>query len=1454
MKDPLSSFHPLVRAWFTGRFATPTGAQAEGWPAIAQGWHTLIAAPTGSGKTLAAFLTCLDGLVRQGLEEEIPDRTQVVYVSPLKALSNDIRRNLMTPLRDLRELADERGTPLPDIRVAVRTGDTPQRERQQMAKKPPHVLVTTPESLFILLTSESGRRGLKGVRTLIIDELHAVADDKRGSHLSLSIERLVELSDEPITRIGLSATQNPIEEVGRFLVGVDNIGPDGSPNCLIVDTGHAREIDLAIEMPKQDELGPIATHELWDRTLDRIIELTKGHRTTLLFVNTRRLVERLSHQLSQKMGEEHIVAHHGSMSHERRHAAEQKLKEGEVKLCVATASLELGIDIGTIDLVCQIGSPRSVSILLQRIGRSGHHVGGTPKGRLFPLTRDELIESMALVRAFRHGVLDALSIRDWPLDVLAQQIVAECASREWDEDEMFDLVRRAYPYRDLPRERYAETVKMLSEGPAPREGRRRAYLHRDAVNGRLKGRRNARIAALTNAGAIPDNASYDVIAEPENTFIGQIEEDFAIESTRGQVFLLGNTAWKIRRVTQGKVLVEDARGQAPTIPFWFGEAPGRTTELSDEVSDLREKIYERLASESAITWLISEGFERSSAEQAAAYVEEGIRVLGTVPTKRRIVAERFFDESGGMQLVVHSPYGSRINKAWGLALRKEICRTFDFELQAAATEDGINLSLGPSLSFPLEEVFKYVPLGKVEKILTQAVLQAPLFPIRWRWDASRALAILRFSNGKKTPPALLRMRSDDLLAAVFPEQVMCQDNAMPGDVEVPDHPLVFETMRDALHEAMDLEGFKRVLENIGDGEVEILARDTTQPSVFSHQILNAMPYAFLDDEGEIGERRSRAVALRRSLPEDQRGLASLDADAIRNASRDAWPLIRDADELHDALLTLGIMPVEDALRDTAQADGMRDWFRTLMKAGRASVASYGDARRAWVATESVPLVLAAFPDAAFEPGRVTLWQGDAGSPTQDDAERILVRSRAECIGPFTASEMAKFLGMREGAVAIALAHLEGTGNILRGRFTPGGTEDEFCDRRILARIHRDTIGRLRAEIEPVSPATFMRFLIAWQRAAPAWKARGEGGLLEVIEQLQGFEAAAGAWESKILPSRVVDYSPRMLDALCISGEVTWGRFSRRPIDEDVPVTRGTLTRMGRISLALRESVAWLLGESPAGENGLLGAQGEVLAHLARAGASFIQDIISSTGRLPSDVEDALWKLAAAGLVTADGFTAVRGMINGTARKQPRRAPTFGHGLRRRLPSSRWSLLQRETDGADPLEAWALQLLRRYGIVFPELLDRELGAPRWRDLVRVYRRAEARGEIRGGRFVANFVGEQFAAPEAVERLRTTQRADGDDQVVILSACDPLNLAGITSPGRRVPAVSDNKVVYRNGVPVASVEGGSIEWRNAPDDLARRRLLPILTPPRDPTVGTRRMTATVPADANSRSTTD
>ncbi len=1422
-------FHPIVREWFQDRFQQPTGAQAEGWAAIGEGRHTLIAAPTGSGKTLAAFLTCIDGLVRQGLEGELPETTQVVYVSPLKALSNDIQKNLAVPLQEIAELGrthasfaglGDSGINWPEIRIGLRTGDTPQSERQKMAKTPPHILITTPESLYILLTSASGRRGLKGVKTLILDEIHAVADDKRGSHLSLSVERLCALSEDPVVRIGLSATQRPIEEVARYLVGNNSIGPDGVPDCAIVDTGHARKIDLALQLPEQ-ELGPIASHELWGETLDSISELVKAHDTTLVFVNTRRLVERVSHQLSARLGEEVVVAHHGSLSREIRLDAEQKLKSGQVKVCVATASLELGIDIGDVDLACQIGSPRSIGILLQRVGRSGHSVGGTPKGRLFPLTRDELAECVALARAIRHGNLDTLSIPSWPVDVLAQQIVAACAQEEWAEDDLYTLVLRAYPYRELPREKFDQAVEMLSEGFARRLGRGAAYLHRDRVNGTVKGRRGAPLAAMTSGGAIPENADYDVIADPEDTFVGTVNEDFAIESLKGDVFLLGNTAWKIRRVESGRVRVEDAHGQPPTIPFWLGEAPGRTTELSDEVTEIREGIDELLPdSAAAREWVVSQsGVDLEASSQLVAYIEEGKRVLGLTPSKNRVIAERFFDESGGMQLVIHAPFGARINRAWGMALRKKICRSFDFELQAVATDDGLNFSLGPGLSMPVGEVFTYLKSGTIEEVLTQAILQAPIFGTRWRWNSTRALAILRHTGGKKVPPPLQRMRSDDLLAAVFPAQVACQDNAPPGDIEIPDHPLVFETMRDCLTEASDLEGCRDLLGGIESGEIEVYGRDTVQPSVFSHQILNAMPYAFLDD-APLEERRARAVSLRRALPEDSRDLASLDPEAIRLESENAWPRIRDKDELHDALLTLGILPegAEGIGRPSMENLPLTNWLTELSNAGRAHrVAAKSGEEPAfmlhgWVAAERLDLVRTAYGNISASPeprAALSLFAGHGFEGSREEAILALVRGWVDSIGPFTAAELSSTLALPPDDVLYALGQLENEGIVLRGSYRHGAEVDEFCDRRILARIHRSTIDSLRSQVEPVSPATFIRFLLDWQHVLPEAKVHGEGGLFAVIEKLQGFETAAGVVEEEVLGNRVAEYSGLMMDRLCMSGEVVWGRFSPRVPSHQAFGYNGTssgraaFSRSTPVALGLRESLDWLLPEQSGVADGLIGAAQETLEYLRDRGASFLTDITAATKRLPSDIEEALWTLVASGIATTDGLEAMRQRLRGT--KRPRRSGAT-KAVRQRRSFSRWSLLEAPDPVEDRTEAVARQLLLRYGILFPELLARDSLAVRWRDMARVLRRLEARGEIRGGRFVTGFIGEQFALPEAADALRRWRNREPDDRLVVVSACDPLNLAGILTPGPRVPSVPGNRVAYRNGVPVSAMEGG------------------------------------------------
>ena len=1400
--DPLAIFHPIVREWFERRFTAPTEAQALGWPAIARGKHTLIAAPTGSGKTLAAFLLCIDRLLRAGIQGELPDAAQVAYVSPLKALSNDIHRNLSQPLEEISLIAKERGLTLPDIRIAVRTGDTPAHERQARARKPPHIWITTPESLYILLTSESGRRGLSGVHTLILDEIHSIAGNKRGSHLALSVERLCALTGKPITRIGLSATMHPIHEAARFLVGASAMDSDGTPRCTVIDTGHARAMDLQVEMPDM-ELGPIATLELWEETVARIASLIREQRTTLVFVNTRRLVERVAHQLSQKLGEENIVAHHGSLARKTRLQAEERLKSGDVRVCVATASLELGIDIGAVDLVCQIGSPRSIGVLLQRVGRSGHRLGGFPSGRVFPLTRDELIECTALLYAIRQGELDVLAVPPWPLDILAQQIVAMCAAEEWQVEDLFRVVSNAYPYAKLPRAFYDRVVKMLAEGFAGQLGRRSAYLHYDGIHGILRGRRGARLAAVTSGGAIPDNANYDVIADPDGTYVGSVYEDFAVESMAGDVFLLGNTSWRIRRIEKGRVLVEDAHGQAPNIPFWIGEAPARTKELSRLVSEVREAMDQRLQDrETCVRWLTENvGVSSNAAEQAWAYLVEGKRVLGTVPTAAHVVAERFFDEAGGTQLVVHAPFGARINKAWGLSLRSRLSQTFGSDLQASATDDGINLSLSPEHSFPLSDFLLLLRAQNVDAVLLQAVLSSPVFVTRWRWTVTRSLALLRFAGGRRVPPPIQRMRSNDLLALVFPEQSRFLDGGTFSGEPAPDHPLVFETLRDCLHEAMDLEGLRQVLRKIEHGEIAFSGKDTPMPSVFAHQILNAMPYAFLDD-APLEERRARAVILRRALPENAEDLGALNPEAIHSASEDAWPVVRDAEELHDALLGLVLFPESEIDRFPREASG---WMDSLARDGRAFRLE-ANGRVYWAGAESGE------------------W-GHAGGKLQLNAtpENSLclrtVRGWMESSGPLTVRGVAGMLGFPVEDTAAALVQLERDGQVLRGSFS--GVAEEFCDRRILARIHRATIAHLRREIEPVPPSIFLKHLLEWQHIADGAQLMGEQGVLEVVDQLQGFETAGAAWEDEILRKRVTDYQTAFLDSLCLGGDVVWGRWRRRVTQADVPARRPGLTRVAPLGLGLRDDLAWLLDPMPADESALSVPARDVLDFLRRRGASFFAEIGPATRHLASEVEDALWQLVAAGLVAADSFAALRSLVTGETRRME-------HSRRRRRQprqtrAGRWSLLEAAGDGpSNRTDFWSQQFLRRYGVLCRELLVREASAPPWRELLAVLRRSEARGEIRGGRFIAGLNGEQFALPEALDALRALRRRESNGHYATVSACDPLNLVGILTPGPRIAAVLGSRIVYRDGVPVAVSEGGQVRIL-APVNAEERTLL-------------------------------
>src|SRR5437588_617877 len=936
--------HPLVQDWFVQRFGTPTEPQEQGWPHILAGRTTLISAPTGSGKTLAAFLACIDRLVRKALAGELQDRTEVLYVSPLKALGNDIQKNLEIPLGEILQMAGERGLLMPEIRTAVRTGDTLMPERRAMLKRPPHILVTTPESLYILLTAEKSRAILRDIETVIVDEIHAVADDKRGAHLAISLERLQALTHNPPVRIGLSATQKPIEAVAHFLTG------NGRPDPVIVNIGHKRQLDLGVEVPPSP-LGPVASNEMWDEIYGRVIELVEQHRSTLVFVNTRRMAERMAHQLGERVGEDNVAAHHGSLSRKLRLAAEKKLKEGQVKVLVATASLELGIDIGTVDLVVQINSPRSIAVGLQRVGRAGHWRGAIPKGRFFPTTRDDLVECAALVRSIHLGDLDHLIIPDTPLDMLAQQMVAMCSAEEWDEDELFSVVTRSYSYRQLERKDFDDLLTMLADGIASQRGRYGAYLYRDRVNRRLKARRGARMVAIMNGGAIPETALYTVVAEPEGTMVGTLHEDFAVESLKGDIVLLGNMSWRIRRIeSAGRILVEDAHGAPPSIPFWLGEAPGRTEELSQQIGELRMQVSELTPNIvpgfvnqrspevlNAVEWLKREcGLDDSGAEQVIEYVVTGRAVLGAGPTTDTVIAERFFDEGGGMQLVVHAPFGARINKAWGLSLRKRFCVSFNFELQAAATDNGINIALAEQHSFPLADVFHFLHENTVKEVLQQAALLSPLLETRWRWDANRALALLRYWNGKKIPLQVQRMRSADLLASVFPDVAACQEN-VDGPIQVPDHPLGREVMKDIFHEALDLEGLKDILRKINSGAIKCIAVDTPVPSVFSHEILNSNPYAYLDD-APLEERRARAAEMRRTLPESVlQEVGALDPAAIAEVRAGAWPDVRDADELADTLHTLIGLPENFKPPDHRNpAEVWQDFFERLRESNRAT--------------------------------------------------------------------------------------------------------------------------------------------------------------------------------------------------------------------------------------------------------------------------------------------------------------------------------------------------------------------------------------------------------------------------------------------------------------------------------------------------------------------------------------
>jgi ATP-dependent Lhr-like helicase len=1301
----LEGFHPTIQRWFAARFGEPTEPQREGWPHIRAGEHTLISAPTGMGKTLAAYLAAIDSLARQGTS--LLDQTYVLYVSPLRALSNDVQKNLQGPLRELAALDPT----LPAIRVQVRTGDTTQRDRAAMLRKPPHILVTTPESLYILLTSAGGREMLRTVKTVIVDEIHALARDKRGSHLALSLERLESLAG-PCQRIGLSATQKPLEEVGRFLVG------DGR-RCTLVDVGHRREMDVAVVVPPSP-LTTVCSHEQWDEIYGQIAQLIDSHRTTLIFVNTRKLAERITARLTNVMGEDKVTCHHSSLSKERRLDAEDRLKAGTLRALVATASLELGIDIGEVDLVIQVGATRSIATFLQRVGRSGHAVRRIPKGRLFPLTIDELVEAAALLRAAKRGELDRTPQPSAPLDILAQQIVAACVAageEGWNEQKLFESIRRAWPYRQLSRQDFDAVVKMHIDG-------RHGLLHRDAVGGRIMARKRARITAITSGGAIPDIADYRVLQDPQGLFVGTLNEDFAVESNIGDIFQLGNTSWRVLKVERGVVRVADAQGQPPSIPFWLGEGPARTAELSAGIAMLREDGADPLVLQNEI------GLSPEAALQIAEYITDGRRVLGTVPTQKRVVLERFFDESGGMQMVLHAPFGGKINRAWGLALRKRFCRGFGFELQAAANEEAIVISLGQQHSFPLEDVFNYLHPNTVKELLIQAVLDQPMFESRWRWNATRALVLARFQNGRAVAPQILRMRAGDLLAQAFPAAAACPETLPGGDIPIPmEHPLVRQTIDDCLTESTDVAGLIDVLKALRDGSIERVAVDTSEPSAFARGILNSELYTFLDD-APLEERRTQAVLSRRGL--DARLLdhiGALDPAAVERVRREAWPQPETAEEVHDALMWMGFVTDAEAT----------DWLDGLLSL-------LGQKR------------------VVHENGR---W---AAVDATDDPKKILF-GRLEALGPVFEDDPRIRIG---GDLPSLLMALEHEGAIMRTRLE-GRTA--WCERRLLARIHRYTIDRLRQEIEPVSPGDFLQFLASWQHVDEGSRLEGPRGVGEILRQLAGFEVPAWAWETHVLPRRVRDFRREWLEEATLSGEFAWGRLWG---GATTPIRVTPISHVPRTDLQL-----WLGMTAPPSDEGLSGPASDVLKPLRARGAMFPQELQKAAQLVTSHFEMGIADLVAHGWATCDSFAALRQMITPPSRRRSAMRPV-----------GRWSCFRPaagEPESDELNELAARQLLRRTGVVFRRTVTREKLPVSWSSLTRVYRRMELRGEVRGGRFVAGFSGEQFALPEAVELLRHLRRQGPRAAVTVVSA-DPLNFQGILTPQKRVaPTVRQQVLV-------------------------------------------------------------
>ncbi len=1357
--------HPVIQSWFQERFGEATEVQERAWPVIDAGLDVVMAAPTGSGKTLAGFLAILNRLYIEGLEGRLNDGMQIIYVSPLKALVNDIHVNLTEPLQQIDHLFTAKGFVAPKIQIALRTGDTPAKTREKTLRHPPHILVTTPESLYLLVSSKRGRNMLSNVKTVIVDEVHALAPNRRGAHLSLTLARLQQLIAKPFQRIAISATQRPLETVADFT--------GCRPDRVIIDCGHYRHLEIEIEVPKSP-LSAVMSLEVWDEVYERLNELVDQHQSTLIFVNTRRLAERVAHHLQRRIGEEMVASHHGSLSVERRHDAEFRLKQGTLKALVATASLELGIDIGAVDLVCQIGAPRRVSTLLQRIGRSGHRRSAIPKGALFPLTRDELIECAASVASIRAGDLESLEVPKGTVDVLSQQLVAEVSNQDWQDEDLFLLVKKSYPYRNLAMSEFQAVLDMLSQGFATSRGRRSAWLFHDKRDGGVRARKGARITALTSGGAIADNADYRVVLEPQGTFIGTLNEDFAIESMAGDIFALGTSSWRILRVTQGTVRVQDAHGQAPTIPFWLGEAPTRSGLLSEAVAAL---IGHGHGEEVEVTARLKDQYRLSdaAATQLAQYLVSAKDILGCLPSRTCVVIERFFDASGGMQLVIHSPFGAAINRAWGLALRKRFCRSFNFELQAAAIEDAIVISLSQVHAFPLEDIAHFLSPESARDVLVQALLDAPMFQTRWRWNASIALAIPRRMGGKETPPFIRRMQAEDLIAAVFPDQLACLEN-IAGDREIPDHPLVQQTIDDCLHEAMDVDGFIELLRGIKNGAIRLHTIDLPAPSPLADEVLNAKPYAFLDD-APLEERRTRAV---RRQPDDlTRRKLFVDDEALNKLRQMIWPTMDSEDDAYDGLYLAGFISSDEVDRLDAES---KSWIGKLIENGRA------------LKLEDPLLIM------AWE--RLPQWQQIQNSSPDLPLLAEFVLPILETRGPLSVDGLASYLNQDAAMILQCLNFLEASGRVFRGQFDPTCDQTTWCERLVLDRLHRLTVHVRRQRVSPIEAEAFVRFLFDWQFLSADTRLYGADSLGQALHRLEGFSAAAASWENELLPARLKGYQPAWLDSMGHAGRIAWLRSDS---SAELSLQRRFMASTP-ICLIPREELSFW---ATSNDESLEGEVGEIFRYLSEQDL-FMDELVRRCNLPETRVEQALSALASQGLIRSDAFAGVRALLRSEPEKRKldrhRRLSWFPVGA---SAGGRWSkVITHEVTTEIRAEHVAMNLLNRYGIVFRKLLDYQTGMPPWRDLLRAYWRLEAIGEIQSGHFVAGYSGQQFALPQAMRQSKKISQS-GSTADLMIHACDPCNLTGIVAGAPRVAARVGARILYRGGVANAAWSQNKLE---------------------------------------------